>query len=120
MPYDIAVAYRGYPRVSKHKPPIFTTDKLKLSALCARSFKKSLGNLKARIWVILDGSPPEFEEVFKELWPLEDLVFIRHDNFGDEYTLKEQTRVLIEQTDSEVCYYAEDDYFYLPNELEDA
>ena len=42
--YDLAVAYRIYPGVSK-VPPVFSQDKLKLAEFCLKSFKDSLGDL---------------------------------------------------------------------------
>jgi len=40
--HDLAVAYRIYPKVSSHPPPVFADDKLKLAQLCLNSFKASL------------------------------------------------------------------------------
>lgn len=54
--YDLAVAYRIYPQVSK-VPPVFSQDKYKLSEFCLKSFKNSLGDLRAKIIVLLDGCP---------------------------------------------------------------
>ena len=46
---DLAIAYRIYPGISKI-PPIYSDDKFKLSELCLRSFKQSLGGLRVKIW----------------------------------------------------------------------
>ena len=115
--YDLAVAYRIYPKVSSHPPPIHADDKLKLSKFCFSSFKRSLGGLKVKLWVLLDNCPPIYEEMFSQLWPAEDLVFIRYPGVGDAVTFREQARVLAEQTDAEIVYLAEDDYFYLPDQF---
>ena len=115
--YDLAVAYRIYPKVSSHPPPIFADDKFKLAKLCLRSFKHSLGNLRAKLWVLLDNCPPEYEALFSALWPAEDLVFVRFPGVGDAATFREQARILAEQTDAETVYLAEDDYFYLPDQF---
>jgi hypothetical protein len=76
--YDLAVAYRICPFMSRTPPPVFPDSKYKLASLCLRSFKNSLGGLKVKIWAILDKCPPEYEELFTSLWPAEDLVLVRH------------------------------------------
>jgi hypothetical protein len=115
--YDLAVAYRIYPKVSSHKPPVFADDKLKLSRLCFESFKASLGNLKVKLWVLLDNCPPAYEELFAERWPAEDLVLVRYPGVGDAATFHQQARILMDQTDADAVYLAEDDYFYLPGQF---
>src|SRR5271170_2198357 len=75
--YDLAVAYRIYPKMSASRPPIFAEDKFKLAELCFRSFKGSLGNLKVKLWVLLNHCPPEYEKMFTQSWPAEDLVLVR-------------------------------------------
>jgi len=115
--YDLAVAYRIYPKVSSHPPPIFANDKLKLAEFCLNSFKASLGNLRVKLWVLLDNCPPAYEEIFLHLWSPEDLVLMRYPGVGDAATFREQVRILMEQTDADAVYFAEDDYFYLPNQL---
>jgi len=118
--YDLAVAYRIYPKVSSHKPAIHGNDKYKLAELCLKSFKASLGKLKVKMWVLLDGCPPIYEELFLRLWDKEDLTFLRYARVGDATTFREQVRTLMEQNAAEIVYLAEDDYFYLENEFESA
>jgi hypothetical protein len=115
--YDLAVAYRIYPKVSSHRPQIFIDDKFKLAELCLKSFKASLGNLRVKMWVLLDNCPRAYEEMFSRLWAAEDLDFVRFSGVGDASTFLEQARILSEQTASEIVYLAEDDYFYLPNQF---
>ena len=118
--YDLAVAYRIYPKVSTNcgnRPPIFSDDKLKLAELCLKSFKNSLGGLRVKLWVLLDGCPPAYDLMFTKLWPPEDLVLLRYPGVGAGTTLHEQARILIEQTDAEIVHFAEDDYFYLPDQF---
>ena len=76
--YDLAVAYRIYPLIPR-EPPFLKNDKLKLAELCLKSFKDSLSNLKAKIWVILDRCPPEYEDLFKQYFDEEDLVILKSD-----------------------------------------
>jgi hypothetical protein len=113
-PYDVAVVYRICPHMSRALPPVFADSKYKLSALCLRSFKESLGTLKAKVWVLLDNCPPEYEELFTSLWPSEDLVLLRFPGIGNMGTLMEQINILMAQEDADFVYMAEDDYVYLP------
>jgi hypothetical protein len=115
--YDVAVAYRIYPKMSASPPPIFPGDKFKLSELCLKSFKNSLGGVRVKVWVLLDNCPPAYEKMFTQLWPPEDLVLMRYPGVGDGATFREQSRILMEQTDAELVYFAEDDYFYLPGQF---
>jgi len=115
--YDLAIAYRVYPKMSAHPPPIFAEDKFKLAELCAKSFKQSLGGLRVKLWVLLNNCPPEYENLFTQLWPAADLTLVRYSNVSGSTTLHEQLRLLMEQTDAEIVYLAEDDYFYLPGQF---
>lgn len=115
--YDLAVAYRIYPKVSSHPPPVFADDKFRLAKLCLESFKGSLGNLRVKLWALLDNCPPIYEELFTRLWLPEDLVLTRLPGVGDAATFREQARILTEQDDAEIVYLAEDDYFYLPGQF---
>lgn len=115
--YDLAVAYRIYPKMSAHLPSVFSDNKLKLAELCLKSFKASLGNLRVKIWVLLDNCPAAYEAMFARLWLPKDLVFQRYPGVGDAATFREQSRILMEQTDAEYIYLAEDDYFYLPGQF---
>lgn len=114
--YDLAVAYRIYPKVSK-VPPVFSDNKFKLSELCLGSFKKSLGSMKVKIWALLDNCPQEYEELFLKYFDKNDLEIIKLPGIGDRGTIKKQIHILSEQNVSEIVYFAEDDYFYLHNQF---
>src|ERR1700690_1371880 len=119
--YDLAVAYRIYPKVSTNcgtRPPIFSEDKLKLAEFCLQSFKNSLGGLRVKLWVLLNGCPPAYESLFTKLWATEDLVLVRYPGVAPGTTVYEQARILLEQTDAEIVHFAEDDYFYLPDQFQ--
>jgi len=118
--YDLAVAYRIYPKMSAARPPVFAEDKFKLAELCLKSFKDSLGGLRVKLWVLLNNCPPAYEALFTQLWPAEDLVLVRFPGVAPGTTLHEQFRILTEQTDAEIVYFAEDDYFYLPGQFQQA
>ena len=119
-PYDLAVAYRVYPVVSKPARSLpFGDDKYLLSEVCFRSFKESLGDLRAKVWVLLDSCPPEYEELFRRYLDPEDLVVVRLEGAGNGATFARQIDILLEQSDSDVIYFAEDDYFYLPCQFQE-
>lgn len=111
--YDIAVAYRVYPGVSK-TPLIHADDKLALARTCLVSFKEALGDLAAKMYVLLDCCPPEYKALFREHFDEKDFVFIDLDHVGNQRSFLKQIEVLLAQTDTEAVYFAEDDYLYLP------
>jgi hypothetical protein len=111
--YDVSIAYRIYPGVSK-QPLVFADDKYKLSELCIHSLQKSLIGVKARIYVLLDGCPPQYEELFRRYFTDEDLRFLYLDKIGNTGTFSKQIEILLNQDDSDYIYFAEDDYLYKP------
>ena len=113
---DLAIAYRIYPGVSK-TPAIFSEDKLKLSAFCLQSFKRALGNLRVKIWVLLDGCPPVYDELFKKIFLGDEIEIIRLQKAGNFATFSMQLELLSKQQKAELVYFAEDDYFYFPDAL---
>jgi hypothetical protein len=116
--FDLAVAYRIYPRVAKPAAGLpFSEDKLRLSEICLRSFKDSLGGLRVKLWVLLDGCPPEYEDLFRKYFDAEDLVLVPLHGVGNQATFGKQIDVLLGQENSDLVYFAEDDYFYLPNQF---
>lgn len=116
--YDLTVAYRIYPGVSKI-PPVFNDDKYKLSYFCLKSFKESLGELKVKMIVLLDNCPPEYKELFKKFFKEEDLELIDLDGIGNLGTFALQIKYLLNQNYSDIVYFAEDDYFYMPNQFKE-
>jgi len=116
--FDLAVAYRIYPRVAKPAIGLPLSDnKLRMAEACLHSFRESLGELNAKIWVLLDGCPPEYEELFCRYFDESQLVLIPLDGIGNQRTFEKQIEILLRQTDAEHVYFAEDDYFYLPGQF---
>lgn len=116
--YDLAVAYRIYPEVAQSARGLPASDnKLHLSEMCLRSFKESLAGLRVKLWVLLDGCPNEYEDLFRKHFGAEDVVFIPLDGCGNQGTFARQLEILSQQTESEIVYFAEDDYFYLPGQF---
>lgn len=114
--FDIAVAYRIYPGISK-VPPVFSDNKLKLSELCFSSFVDSIGDLKVKLFVLLDNCPEIYKQVFTKYFPEENIEFIELNGIGNNGTFKKQMEILLNQNYSDYVYFAEDDYFYLTNGL---
>ncbi|MBI5806388.1 glycosyltransferase family 2 protein [candidate division TA06 bacterium] len=114
--YDLVVAYRIYPLVSK-TPFVHKTDKYKLSEVCLCSFKKALGPLKVKMFAILDNCPYEYNELFHKYFSEDDLEIVRVNGVGNKETFKKQIELLLSQNQSETIYFAEDDYLYLPNSI---
>jgi hypothetical protein len=115
--YDLAVAYRIYPRVSKI-PAIFPEDKFQLARVCLRSLRESLGNLRVKMFVLLDGCPKHFDELFTECFESPDLELIHLAGVGNRQTFSRQIDILLQQQCAEAVYFAEDDYFYLPDQFQ--
>lgn len=116
--YDLTVAYRIYPGVSKI-PPVFSDNKLKLSEFCLKSFKDSLGDLKVKMIVLLDNCPAEYNKLFEKYFAPEDLHLIQLEGIGNQATFNLQIKALLDQNYSERVYFAEDDYFYLPHQFKE-
>ena len=115
---DLAIAYRVYPSVSA-TPALHADDKLKLVELCLRSFRRALGSLRIKIWVLLDGCPPVYEELFRAHFREEEIEVIPLTSAGNAATFAMQVNLLASQSVADLVYFAEDDYFYLPNAIVD-
>jgi hypothetical protein len=116
--YDIAVAYRIYPKVAEAALAFPSgDDKYRLSEICLKSFKESLAGLRAKIWVLLDGCPPNYADLFTKYFDRDDLVLLNLDGLGNQATFRKQMEILLEQWDANVVYFAEDDYVYLPGQF---
>ncbi len=116
MSYDLAIAYRIYPKVSRTSP-VFGDDKLKFSEFCLRSFKRALGPLRVKVYALLDNCPPAYEKLFQSCFDATSLKLVRVAGIGNRPTFGRQIDILLSQSDSECVYFAEDDYFYRPNAL---
>jgi len=115
--YDLAVCYRIYPRVSGQ--PIFGfKEKLPLVRINLESFRAAIGNLKVKMWVILDNCPPAYQALVEATFPQTDFEFICLNGAGNQATFAKQVEILTRQNVADLVYFAEDDYLYLPNSLE--
>lgn len=117
MKYDLTVAYRIYPLISK-VPAIFPDDKFKMSEICIKSFAKAIGNLKVKMFVILDNCPETYTQLFIDNLKNVDLEFINENGVGNGNTFGIQLDLLT-RAETDFVYFAEDDYFYLNNSISD-
>ena len=116
-PFDLAVCYRIYPGVSRD--PIFDfKEKLPLVRLNLETFRESLGDLKVKLWVLLDKCPPPYADLLKELFPATAMELVPLPGVGNGPTFLRQVEILGSQNDADLVYFAEDDYLYLPGALE--
>jgi hypothetical protein len=116
--YDLAVAYRIYPKVSEASSLLpCGDDKYRLSELCLKSFKEAVAGLRVKVWVLLDGCPPEYAELFTKYFDPDDLTLLNLNGIGNQSTFLKQIEILLQQRDAEVVYFAEDDYLYLPGQF---
>jgi hypothetical protein len=113
---DLAVAYRIYPGISK-SPAFFPSDKLRLSEMCLKSFHGAISGLRARIWALLDGCPPEYDALFRQMFQDQDVEIVSLNKIGNFATFSRQIDLLLKQTEAPFAYFAEDDYLYSPGAL---
>src|SRR5258706_10992724 len=93
--YDLAVAYRIYPKVARPALGLpLSHDKLQLADACLRSFRESLGTLRVKLWVLLDACPPEYEEMLFRYFDREQLVLIPLQKTGNLGTFEQQIDIL--------------------------
>jgi len=116
MKYDVAVAWRIYPGVSK-QPIIFSDNKLKLVEACLKSFIAATEGLSIRYFFILDGCPKEYIKLINGLFPGNSTSIFETSAIGNGATFRKQVEILMEQSDSDLVYFAEDDYLYLPGQF---
>lgn len=116
MKYKLAICYRVYPGISKI-PIIFKDNKLKLAEFALKSFVNAIDNsdLDIKIWVILDNCDQNYNEIFKKYLSSYDYELINVPKSGNAATFGMQMNILRHQNFSKNIYFAEDDYFYLPN-----
>jgi hypothetical protein len=113
--FDVAIAYRVYPKFGRNAYKSDAWDKYRLSEVCLKSFLRSLSGVKFKIFAILDGCPTRYADLFASLIPSDCLEITGLPGIGNSRTFDEQLRILLAQDDSENVYFAEDDYFYLDN-----
>jgi len=115
-PIKLTIAYRIYPGVSK-TPFIHSDNKLKLTELGIRTLKQSLSNYRVKVIFLLDNCPPGYSEMILNFYSEEDISIINYNGIGNLATFGKQIDALLQQNDSELVMFAEDDYVYRKDEL---
>lgn len=114
--YDIAVAYRVYPGISK-TPAIFPTDKYELTNAAFSSLARACGNLRVIYHILLDNCPSQYRAIFLQYIEPEHLIFYEYPGVGNGATFGEQCAILLQQHDAEILLFCEDDYFFFDNAI---
>jgi hypothetical protein len=112
--FDMAVAWRIYPKVSK-QPILFADNKFKMVEHSLHSFIASTRGINVFIYFLLDGCPPEYKLMIGELFDAKNIQIIETNSIGNAATFQKQIEILLEQDKSEIIYFAEDDYIYAPD-----
>ena len=116
MAYDLAVAWRVYPGISK-TPIIHSSDKFQLVRTCLLSFLKSTEGLNIIYHFILDGCPDSYDKLIQDLFSGKSFTIIKVDKIGNLATFALQVNILMDQRDADFVYFAEDDYLYKTGEF---
>lgn len=111
MTYDIAIAYRCYPKISK-KPFQWSDDKLSMICWWLESLLRCTQDLKVKLYIIDDGCPIERQKDIKKYIESVDFEYITTPSIGNAGTFKKQVELLSHQKDAAFVYFAEDDYIY--------
>jgi hypothetical protein len=74
--------------------------------------------MRVKIWALLDGCPPQYENLFRDVLRDQSLEIVQLDRVGNLGTFSRQIDLLTAQDDADHVYFAEDDYFYFPGALE--
>jgi hypothetical protein len=118
-PFDLTICCRIYPGLSG-RPILGFRDKQVLVRLNLETLREAIGNLKVKLWVLLDKCPPAYAEMVREIFPDTALELMPLPGEGNGATFDRQIDILSRQTDADLVYFAEDDYLYLPGALEQA
>ena len=116
MSFDLAVAWRIYPGVSK-TPIIHCTDKFQLVKTCLLSFLNSTTGIRIKYHFILDGCPDTYEQLIRELFQNQSYTILKTEKIGNLATFALQVSILSKQEEADIVYFAEDDYLYKPGEF---
>jgi hypothetical protein len=115
---DVAIAYRIYPKIAESALGFpYSDDKRRLAEVCLRSLKESLGGLRVKLWALLDECPDDYADLFKKYFAAHELVLVPLQSAGNQGSFAKQVEILAGQEDSNVVYFAEDDYVYLPDQF---
>ena len=115
--YDLAIAHRACPVLAKTAAGY--TDKLEMVKATTASLAKSISGMRTKLFVILDGCPPEYDRLFDDAFASADGIDyerIATPSIGNNPTYAKQMELLSTMVaDAQCLYFSEDDYIYRPN-----
>ena len=118
--YDLAVAIRIYPGISK-EPVFFQDSKPTMVENMLSSFLRGIGNLRVKFYFLLDHCPTEYQHLIKQTLVGHDFEIIEIEGKGGNLvTFERQIDLLLQQNDSENVMFVEDDYLYTRGAIEDS
>jgi len=113
--FDLIIAYRIYPGLSKASP-LSNQNKYDLFKLCLNSFYHSINEISYYIYFILDSCPKIYSDYISSLFS-KNFKILNFHKLGNQGSFMKQIEILSTQDLSDYVYFAEDDYFYLNNAM---
>ena len=117
MKYDLAIAHRVCPALSK--TAVGFSDKFEMVKVATRSLAAALEGIRVKLVVILDGCPAEYKQLYDSVFdvalPSMDVQYecVTTDSIGNAATYAKQHEVLKACSDeASILYFSEDDYIY--------
>lgn len=115
--YPLTIAHRVCPHLAK--TAVAFNSKLEMVKATTQSLARALQRFEhpVRLFVILDGCTPDYEEVFRSAFPVSGNVSLTIEKtpaIGNFATYGRQVEILKEVSDSQYLYFSEDDYLYKP------
>lgn len=111
--YDIVIAHRVSPGIAKLA--VGFDNKLDMVRETTRSLLAALVGIKAKIILILDGCPPDYDSIIPTAEESPDIEIIRTNAIGNQATFALQIDRLCSVTCAKFVYFSEDDYLYRSN-----
>lgn len=116
--YQLTICLRVYPGIAD-KQKVFCDDKMTIFQKSLASLVQSCGNLKTFYYVLLDNCPEAYERITHQFLEGKAYEIIPYaSSQGNQKTFSNQIDILLSQQYSEIVYFAEDDYLYLPQSIE--
>lgn len=111
------ICLRVYPGIAE-KQKVFSDEKITIYQKSLRSLVAAVGNAKVQYHILFDACPPEYTTITETIlsWCAYEI-----DKYpttqGNATTFLRQLEMLV-AAESDIVYFAEDDYLYLPSSIE--
>lgn len=110
--HAVIVFYRIYPQPNQ-KSPIFKDDKFRLTQICLDSFTTAFKSIKPYVVFLLDSCPPSYHQLIQSQTLDHEIVLLNR--AGRLYSFLAQLELAQQLPSDTLVYFAEDDYYYLPD-----